>query len=307
MGKEELPYFRKRGFRGYWGWTNISDSNDNYILPNIALKAENILVNFLKELTIDKKICFSFKFIIEEPIFFHKQQDNTYNEGLNYYKTLSCHIYKEKIIDSEDILSIILSGQLYLMKFWANNLTYPKWLNLNSIIKNYQVYLLKNGFIIENDDYYFKPKNAIKFSFGSFNGLHTNQSKISYNLVYISNYITDNLVKFEFGSSITKFIFYQDLVKVNYIDKDFFEGSDKHTQFSKKYKIFSIRRQFDYDTLITMSPNGQWTHLKNTIIESLNSLLTNKKVPSTFNLNSFIHEVKVLLNEYEKLQINTSK
>lgn len=302
MKKEELPYFRKRGFRGFW--CRVILSSDNNELDNLnktSDKAEALLNEYVSLLTHSKRQCLLFSIYIEKEVDYFKQSDSFKKEGIYYSSDLSCHIAYDKFLNANQTtrVKLILSACVYLLHYWIDHYTIPKFFDLIKTTNEIEQFLTQKNSLIPTTNLIIKPNNNTEFRFIITRGLHVNNDEISYDLSAISRYLTNNLALTEYGDGIRKFKVGYEIYKLGYKDHSFFNSPENYFRYDKNNKVMIIVTKFNYDYQITISPDEQWHIFTKRIFNALEYCHQQKRTPKTFEFKIFKDDIITLLNNYK--------
>ena len=138
--------------------------------------------------------------------------------------------------------------------------------------------MAKDGWIIQNSNFFYKPTTNTNFQFQTITGPYVDLSQLCFDKNELENYLTNELVEENFGNGLRVLIFGLHIFSFVGEASEYFHGTEKLISSSTKRRSVHISRHFDYNYLLSLEQKRQWDFFKNTFKENMSLINRLKNV-----------------------------
>ena len=287
-------YYNVRGYKGFWSriFLPVNPKDEQY-----ATEAEELLGEYIRTLSHNKKKLLSFTIYIEKPINYSRQLDTHSDYGWN----LQCHIDYDAFVnaDRQGKYSLILTACQLLLEFKTNEPGYTqRGVDYLSISQGLQQYLQDEQLYYNDCSFFFKPSTTTRFKILSVAGPHADRERLKFDLHKFQSYLTNMLVHKQFGSGLRDVYFRFGIFKFDGAATSYFEGGDRELAYSAKTQSLLVSRNVDYNVIVQLDEQELLNYYREMFKENLELIAASKKVSKKFDLTGFLQSFRDLLDAY---------
>lgn len=287
-------YYNVRGYKGFWSriFLPVTPEDEQY-----ANEAEELLGQYLRTLSYNKKTLLSFTIHIEKPINYSKQSDTHSDYGWD----LQCHIDYDAFVnaDRQGKTSLILTACQLLLEFKTNEPGYAqRGVDYLAISQGLQQYLQDQQLYHDDCSFFFKPATNTRFKILSVTGPHADGERLKFDLHKFESSLTNMLVHKQFGSGLRDVYFRFGIFKFDGAATSYFEGADKQLTYSAKAQSLVISRNVNYNVIVQLDEQELLDYYREMFKENIELISASKKVSKKFDLTGFLQSFQDHLDAY---------